>query len=317
MTTPSTPRSRFVARIATVILALAGVSVSRATLLVYEGFNGYTTGTLAGQTPNANTAGLDTTVGYYDGGGTRTAGYTIQATGLSLGSLQTSGGALAFTSGTNVIGPDIEIGATAFTGTLWSSYLVNLASPKGGNTGDGAVVRIGTSPADSANGHFNSWADSRTSGTASTNVGIGYGSTTPTATNGTAPLAVSTTYIIISSFTNVGASLSSGTSGVAKLWALNASQFASFLAAGGDEAALAGTSVTATATQTVTTGTFTFSSSNAIGLVTVGDIGVIDELRFGSSLADVTPIPEPATTALLLGIGCGVLITRRRIRLRS
>jgi len=189
-------------------------------------------------------------------------------------------------------------------------------SARGTAATDGADVRIGVTPSDSLGGHFNSWSDARPTTTASTTVSVGYGSTVPTATNGTASLTLNTTYIIISKFTNVGLSLSAGTSGVAKLWALTSAQYASFLSSGGDETALNGTSVTATATQTVTSGTFTFSSSDAFGIVTVTDVGVIDELRFGSALADVTPIPEPETTTLLLGIGCGAWIIARRIRPR-
>ncbi|MFA6962572.1 MAG: hypothetical protein WC205_17580 [Opitutaceae bacterium] len=159
------------------VLVLALVPVTHATLLVYEGFNGYTTGALAGQKPNANTAGLDTGVAYYDDGGNRTSGYTIQSGGLTFGSLQTSGGALAFSNNINVIGADIS--QTAVTGTLWSSYLINLSTINTITTGSGALVRIGATPAESsANTHFTSWADSR-NGT-STKVAAGYSGLTGT-----------------------------------------------------------------------------------------------------------------------------------------
>lgn len=299
------------------LIALSAAPAARASLLVYEGFNGYTTGVLEGQLPNAgSTIGLDTSVAYYDGTApSRAAGYTIQSTGLTLGSLQTSGGALAFTNATtNVIGADLAIGATAFTGTLWSSYLVNL-SLRGGASNDGAAVRIGTTPSDSNGGHFNSWADSRPT-TASTTVSVSYGATPLSTTNGTAALTLNTTYIIINSYTRVGQSLSAGTPGVAKLWALNQSQYAAFLAAGGTETALDSISVTATATSSLTSGSLSFSSNDAFGLVTVNDSGVYDELRFGASLADVTPtaIPEPAALAAWLGAvgGLSALTLRRR-----
>ena len=303
------------ARIAAIALALASASVTHASLLVYEGFNGYTAGQLVGQTPNANTIGLNSSVGYYDDGvtTTRTLNYTLQTTGLTFGSLATSGGALKFTAGTNVIGADISIG-TAFTGTLWSSYLVSL-STRGAVANDGAVIRIGDKPSDSTGGHFNSWADSRPS-TASTNVSSGYGATTLTTTNGNASLALNTTYIIINKFTRVGQTLSAGSPGVSTLWALTAAQYATFLSAGGTESLLTAGSVTATATNSVTSGTFTFSSTDSFAIVSVNDVGVYDELRFGSALADVIPsaIPEPAATSLLLAACCGAFVFTRRRR---
>lgn len=299
--------------LAFLLLAVASSVAARADLLVYEGFNGYNTGTIAGQNPNANTVGLNTSVAYYDGGGSRGVNFTLQSTGLELGSLQTTGGALAFSSTTNVVGAKINIGSTAFTGTLWSSYLVNLSS-RGIANSNGAVVRVGTDPSDTSSDRFNSWSDSRAS-SSTTNVSVAYGPAGGTQpNNGTASLALDTTYIIINRFKNVGSALSGTVTGEATLWALNEAQFAAFLAAGGDEAALTGTSVTATASQTATSGTRTFASGLAIGLVTVNDVGVYDELRFGSSLADVAPIPEPATTAVLAGlaaVGACCLIRRR------
>lgn len=307
-------RTRFLRLlIGSLLTGAALLAPAHATLLVYEGFAGYTAGQLVGQNPNANTIGLNTSVGYYDDGvsTTRTLNYTLQTTGLTFGSLATGGGALAFSAGTNVIGADISIGATAFTGTLWTSYLVNL-SARGTAANDGAVIRIGDKPSDSSGGHFNSWADARPA-VASTNVAVSNGTTAPT-TNGTAALSLNTTYIIINSFTAVGSPLSAGTPGVAKLWALTESQYSAFLSAGGDEAALNAASVTATATNTVTSGTFTFSSNDSFALVTVNDAGTYDELRFGSSLADVTPaaVPEPAATAAIMGLGCSLVLLRRR-----
>ncbi len=297
-----------------VLAVIATALPARATLLVYEGFNGYTaTGTrLDTYKPNANTVGLDTGVTYYDGGGARTANYTLDAASLSLGTLQTTGGSLKFISGTNVIGADLNL-ASAFTGTLWSSHLVRLTT-LGTSNGNGAVLRVGTTPSESTNGYFNSFADSRADSNTA-NVSIAYGPAgTSQPNNGTAPLATNTTYIIISRFTNVGATLSSGTTGVATLWALTESQFTAFINSGGTEAALAGTTVAATATQTIISGNYAFSSNQAFGLVTVGDAGTYDEIRFGSTLGDVTPtvIPEPAVTAVIMGIGCGLLLLRCR-----
>lgn len=294
-------------------LCLTLASPARATLLVHEGFTGYNAGTLAGQSPNQNTTGLGP-AGYYDGATiSRAGGYTLQA-GLTFGSLATSGGALAYGTAINVIGADIDIGGTAFQGTLWSSYLVKFTATQASGDGDGALLRIGDSPNDTADLRYSSWADSRNS---STRIGTAYSGST--AINGDAALAVGTTYILISRFTRVGSVASSVSPATATVWALNETQFGNFIAAGGDEAALVGTSVTATATQQVTSGSKNFVTGDAISLVTVNSAGVFDEIRFGSTLADVTPllaIPEPAAAAALsaftaLAFCAGV---RRRVR---
>lgn len=308
------PLKRYVV---SVCLALVCAASGKSDLLVYEGFAGYTGTALAGQTPNASTVGLDSAVVYYDGGGTRTAGYTLQASGLSFAGLQTGGGALAFATGTNVMGADIA--TSSFTGTLWSSYLVRIAT-QGGAAGDGVVLRVGSSPADSTNAHLQSWADVRTSSTASKNVSVSHNVGTLSAGNGSGALATNTTYIIISSFTNVGVALSGGTAGVAKLWAMTESQFSAFLLAGGTENELNSASVTATATQTSTSGTAaTFNSASAFGLVTVNATGVFDEIRFGSALADVIPssIPEPAGAAAIAGLLGGALAVSSRRGIRA
>ncbi|MFH1496685.1 MAG: PEP-CTERM sorting domain-containing protein [Verrucomicrobiota bacterium] len=294
-------------------LALLGLSLltalsAQATLLVYEGFHGYDLGAMEGQTPNGNTTGLDQSVGYYDGATTSRADkFSVQSAGLSLGSLQTSGGSLQFITGTGVIGADIDIGPTAHTGTLWGSYLVNLTS-KGSGGSDGAVLRIGSKPSESTAAHFNSWADSRSN---SANIAVGYASGTA---NGNGSLTNGTTYIIISKFTRVGQTVDTTNTGVATQWALDAGQFADFLDAGGDEAALNSVSITGVSTSTVSSITSNaFSSSMAFGLVTVNDTGTFDEIRFGTDLADVTPIPEPGSLAALAGL-CSIFAfaTRRR-----
>lgn len=302
-------------RITVIALSLAAVGSAQTdpALRVYEGFNGYNAGTIQGQNPNDNTIGLNQSVAYYDGNGSRGLNFTLQTSSLSLGPLQTSGGSLAFTNSTNVVGAKIDIGATAFTGTLWSSYLVNL-SLRGAASGDGAVIRVGSAPSDSTNAYFNSWSDSRANADTK-NVSISYGTAgTEPPNNGTGPLVFNTTYIIINRFTKVGTAATTGNPGVATLWALNEDQFKAFIDAGGDETALNNTSVTATATQSVTSGTRTFATGLAIGLVTVKDVGVYDEIRFGSTLESVTPVPEPATAAALAGLVSAALcgFARRR-----
>jgi len=123
----------------------------------------------------------------------------------------------------------------------------------------------------------------------------------------TPSIAVNDTYLIISRFTNVGSALSAGTPGVGTSWALSAAQFDSFMAAPDPEAYLDATAIGTAADQItarvsdipVTAGTFSFVAGNRVQLVEVGDTGRVDEIRYGSSLADVTPVPEPAALSLL------------------
>ncbi|MDR1284242.1 MAG: hypothetical protein LBK99_26000 [Opitutaceae bacterium] len=300
-------------------IVLAGSSSVQAGLLVYEGFDGYTPGTgLEGSTPNENTVGLDTTRVYVDGAATERYTDTVLADGLTFGSLGTSGGALGFSNtgetsnGVNVLGAYLSSDVSGYTGTLWNSYLVNLTIQGTGATA-GMGIRIGASPSESTS-RFNSWGDSR-NGSNNTRVAVTYGSGT-TGKDGTAGLELNTTYIIISRFTNAGLDLGVSVSGTATLWALTETQFADFLAAGGNETALANVSVTAMVTENpVTSGKQTFTG--AISFVSANDAGTIDELRWGSSLESVTPVvpvPEPATVALVLGMGAGLLGMACRLR---
>lgn len=282
---------------------------AHATLLIYEGFN-YTTGSNLGAIkPNSNTVGLDQTT-FYAGSGA--ANYAVQASSLSFGALQTTGGSVSFSTTTSVASGKLAL-ASNYSGTLWSSYLVRFSTTQGGGATDGALLRISNDTANTGE-RFLSFADSRSS---TTTVAVGY-DTTPSSTGGT--LTTATTYIIISKFTNVGMVLNTTTTGQSSIWALTEAQFGNFIAGGGTEAYLNSATVAGTATgvtargndTTLTAGSYSLASGNFAALVSVNDSGSFDELRYGTTLADVTPIPEPATAAAAGGLAALLAVLRRR-----
>lgn len=292
-------------------LGLLFASTSRGSLLIYEGFD-YTAGsTLNAITPNASTIGFDQSTAY---AGTNVGNYTVQSGSLTFGSLQTTGGSVAFPTGTSVASGKLSL-ASSYTGTLWSSYLVTLSTRSTSLTTDGALMRISDSTGN-AGERFNSFADSRSG---STNVAVGYDATSTSTGN---PLTLSTTYIIIAKFTNVGTGLTTTTTGQSSIWALTEAQFGNFILGGGTEAYLNSATVTGTATgvtargsdANVTSGTYSLTTGNFAALVAVNDVGAFDELRFGTTLVDVTPIPEPAALGVIAGASvlAGSLLRRRR-----
>lgn len=291
------------------VIPLLLAASSHATLLIYEGFDYTASSNLGAIKPNSSTVGLDQTTFY---AGTGVANYAVQASSLSFGSLQTTGGSVSFSAATNVASGKLAL-ASAYSGTLWSSYLVTL-STQGGSATDGALLRISNDAANTGE-RFLGFADSRSSSTA---VAVGYDAT-PTSTGIT--LTASTTYIIISKFTNVGAVLNNTTTtGQSSIWALTEAQFGNFIAGGGTEAYLNAATVAGTATgvtargndATLITGTYSLSSGNFAALVSVNDAGSFDELRFGTTLTDVTPIPEPAVAGVIAGAGTLLVALLRR-----
>ena len=299
---------------------LAAAPSVQAALLVYEGFNGYgTAGTaLATQNANGNTIGL---TGAYGGNGNASVG-VIAASGISFGSLQTSGSALTIPNNTVVIGGTLSL-ASSYSGTLWSSYLVRFNAPLSTTGGNGMEIRISDSISGTTNARFRVFADTR-SGTP--NVigsdyntadlsGIGNSSDPALLTGTTSPSTPGTDYLLISSFTNAGTGVVG--SGVATTWALTLAQFETMMSSGIPvETYLADATLGqyyAKATNTDTElATDTFENGDNLQIVSVGDNVTLDEIRFGTSLADVLPVPEP--TSALLGFASLGLATLRRKR---
>lgn len=291
------------------LMAVVGLGVGQADagLLIYEGYTGYTGSALASQKPNEYTVGLNQSTAYA-GTGVDVATLT---TGLTFGPLETSGSAIFF-GGVNVSPAATVSLAAPHTGTLWSSHLVNLWNPVV-SSNHGVEVRIANDSGGSG-ARFRTMADIRLGSGDSTRVGVSYDNG-PTAA--TTSLSLGTTYLLISRFTNVGVNLSASVVGTATTWALTVAQFESLLDADNLEeyldSATVGTGagqVTAKATDSVSSSIYRLQTGNVMQVATLGDWGIIDEIRFGTTLQDVIPVPEP--TAIGLATAGFALLGRRR-----
>jgi hypothetical protein len=290
--------------------------VSRADLLVYESFSGYTAGALNGQTATGTglTGNYATTAG--------SGAYSVTNTGLGLFNLPSAGGAVNFSvnSGVNV-GAALDLGAASpVNGTLYTSYLYR----KGGNfsTDAGSLVEMrvnDTQNGTSAASRFRTQANTDT--TSSNNFGAGYDAT-PTVGTGTAFTDNANPFLIIGRFTNVGVA---GSTGTATLFAMNATQYESYKAAADPENYLDTTAVGTGPTQiwarvsdSGAASTYNFQSGNFLQLAAFGSAGsaqggTFDELRVGTLLTDVAPVPEPGSAALV-AVAAGAALGRRRRR---
>lgn len=309
-------------------IAFAGVLLSSslsAAILVSENYDSKALGDLIGQNSALGSTGL--TGNYiFNGAGLNTSqSYNVVAGGLAFSSYSgTSGNSLQATSSntgaTAVAG--LSLAASPYTGTLYSSYLINFSALS--TSGGFASTRI--TPASGSVGsasRFNLGAD--TGVNSAINPGIAYdNATTAAGTN----LTINTTYMMIGRFTNVGTALSGSTEGVATMFALTAAQWDSFIAGGGTDSYLDGATVGTAAGEisarvadaAVTTGTYSFANGNFVQLVesasTTGSTQTykFDNMLYGTSLADVSVIPEPST-AILGAVGALALLLRRRRRI--
>lgn len=206
-----------------------------ADILISENFSGsYTESNIIGQT--ATGTGLS---GNWQATITGTAGNTHGASytssGLSFGTISTSGGGLKLTAGATTSGSNsIITGANtsdfaAVTGTLYSSYLYQVEGAY--VTGTHAIAqRTGSTPTgNQAGGRFFLNPDHSATGTTA---GVDYIGNAPT--NGGATPALSTTYLTIGRFTNVGGA----GGGTATMVTLDLAQYNDWVADGGTEALL-------------------------------------------------------------------------------
>lgn len=292
--------------IGSLTLFLISAPIGHASLAVYEGFNGYQTGDLTGQSV-VNTMGLS---GTYGTAGESSA-YTVwyQTGGLSFGDVQISGGS-AWCIGYNASATVGIASSVAVQGTMWSSYLV-----KAGGSDFGGNVLVATS--NNASGTLYG----RSAASAGTLPGVTYGeSNWNGALSGSSRLVKDTTYMVVSKFTNVGTELSASQTGTLQEWILTLDQFQSWEANGLSEGYLAAAATgtgsdqiyAITGVSVSDSGTYTFDSQSSIRLAGEFTNNItFDELRYGTQLSDVIVVPEPTGLALAL-LGMTVLVGRRR-----
>lgn len=286
----------------------ATAPLSQGALLVYEGFTGYGTGELNGKAASPDSIGLS---GSWDGS-SYTNRHQLTASGLTFSGLATSGGALSTLADVRLSGIAMNHAGVATGGTLYSSYLVNLSVAT--TAGSGLVTRINSTSATQSSGYFNSFADGRVG----THAATGYDSTFDPSNHSLNSSVIPTgqTFIIISSFTNLGSS----SGGTASLHVLSQAQFLNLRNIGlSNLATLAvgqgATEAWATASASSTTFNGSFDSTDFLHILSLSSSSTIDEIRYGTTLEAVLPVPEPSALVLTGLAFAGLTVRRKRSRL--
>ncbi len=260
--------------------------------------------------------------------GSGSASSVFSGTGLTFGAnYATSNGALitsstyngnnSFTTATVQLSP-----SAATIGTLWSSYLINWGGI--GLAGNGSTLTgIGGSaaPADNTNIFLRSQMASNTLAS-DRKIGSGYDATATI--SGNTALAIGTTYLYVSKYTNVGTPLSAGTTGVATTWILTVDQYNALYTSGSlTEAGLNGVGAVTQkiSDPAITTGNYAFDGTRYLTLKAdapdsngLQTNATWDEIKYGTDIGDVIGVvPEPSAVSLI-GLALGSLGLRRRER---
>lgn len=287
------------------VAALAFVSIgsAQAALLTYDGFD-YTSG--ANITGLTGGSGWRTPVGTYPYSTSGTTG-TINASGLSytginagytgfsssglaanMGGvfrnqrlLQIDAGGIYDTNGLR--GAGNFIGGSTVTGTLWGSFLIG-ASIWGTASGPQALFNLGTTAGTGTQASIRQTG----AGTAISVTDQSGGSIGATGSIVTSSLSTTNPNLIVFRYQFNGAG-----NDTFSVW-------------------LNPTSASDTASISATAADFVLNQPEFRSVNANGNL-VFDEIRFGTTFADVVPIPEPATWGLLAGsVGVLAFIRRRR-----
>lgn len=266
---------------------------------VYEGFS-YTPGqNISTQTSTATGIGNWSTYNGILG--------TTDATGLTFGSLVTTGGSLDVTAPTANNNWDFltaPITNTIANGqTLYVSYLFKYTGPGGGNA---ASDNFGVGVGGNGDGHTMSLLAHQYQRNPN-NMMIAYGDQQGTE-KPSGNIFDGSTYLFVGEWTNLGGSSS------ATGWLLNVSNFNAISGSTITDSSLNANNM-ATASATGTAGTFDLTQFVKIGDFIGENVNYnLDEIRYSTSLSDVLPVvavPEPSTYTLF-GLGIGALFFLRR-----
>jgi len=285
------------------------VSQGWGALILQDTYNYSDATNASGQVFTGTVGGNITSVGNYSTGGTASDIKTYTA-GLTYTGLETSNGKMTITNTINnantvqALYAPVDPYTNAFAGTIYTSFLINVASRGAGMTTTTTSDLFSLCAATSLSPTIARWEGGlRLDSTDSTKLNFGFGYSTKTYDPFNTELALNVTHLIV-----IGLNFASGANYGADVWINPASL-------GG--AAPAATFSVATGVYAAFMNGYKFYS-DIDGAVATADVGYsIDEFRIGTTFADVTPaVPEPSTM-VLLALGAGSFAARRRKNCRN
>ncbi|MDZ4787345.1 MAG: PEP-CTERM sorting domain-containing protein [Blastochloris sp.] len=284
-------------------ISFANLGSASATLLTYEGYNYTASANITSQTGGSGWRTPQASFPWGTGGTTGTvatsgltytginAAYTVFApTGLAgnYGGAFRNQRLLAIDAGgvydtASLRGAGNFIGGSTVTGTLWGSFLVG-ASLWDTASGPQMIFNLGTTAGTGTQAGLRQIS----AGSAISLTDQNGGTIGATGTIATSALSTTNPNLIVFRMAFNGAS-----DDTMSVW-------------------LNPTAASDTASITATQANFVLNNPEWRSVNANGSL-VFDEIRFGTTFADVVPIPEPSTYVLLLG-GIGVLLILRRCR---